>query len=128
MSWTSFFRKPAGPRGQKIHRNGLGHFANVFLRPIELAPNTNQTVYALICNGSQDEVKKQLTAFAGSPQQFIAKAPQPTSRSRTSCPTGTNTCSARMLRASTLANVVYPITPSAATSAISPPAKWLNSL
>ncbi len=43
--------------------NGKAHFANVYLRPIELDSHESRTVYAMVCTGDTGSVKKRLGEF-----------------------------------------------------------------
>lgn len=53
--------------------NGFGHFTNICLRPIILAPGTTSTVYGLLCTGEPDEVRRRLAEFAPA----LSHAPTP---------------------------------------------------
>ena len=53
--------------------NKLGHYENVFLRPIELSRESERTVYALICNGSRDAVQQELSSFSTTPAAFKSR-------------------------------------------------------
>ena len=39
---------------------GVGHYTNVFLKPVTLVPQSTRTLYGIVCNGSKDEVEKYL--------------------------------------------------------------------
>jgi len=45
-----------------------GHYTDVFLRPIPLAPRDEQVLYALLCAGTRDEVEARLAAFDPAPE------------------------------------------------------------
>lgn len=125
-----FFRKNLQDHvAKKFTGNGLGHYADVFLRPVELSPNSARTVYALICNGALDEVKTQLASFSDSPQPFISKSIPADNAFAGILPAGEKyVFSQKMLRAATLANVVYPIYTQRGYIRHFTPGKWWNSL
>jgi hypothetical protein len=125
-----FFRKNLQDHAaKKFTGNGRGHYADVFLRPIELAPNSSRTVYALICNGTLDGVRKQLASFSDAPQSFIAKSAPEDNPFANILPAGEKyVFSQKMLRAVTLANVVYPIYTQGGYIRHFTPGKWWNSL
>lgn len=125
-----FFRKNLQDHvSRKFTGNGQGHFANVFLRPIEMEPNSDKTAYALIYNGTLDNVKKQLASFSASPQPFIARAVPADDPFAGILPEGEKyVFSQKMLRASTLANIVYPIYTQRSYIRHFTAGKWWNSL
>jgi len=110
-----------------ITGNSLGHYTDVFLRPVELAPKSDQIVYGLICTGNQDQVKKLLADF---------KAPdQPETGNRenniatTVLPEGEPfSLSQQLMQAVTLTNVVYPVYTQGNYMRHFTPGKWWNSL
>ena len=88
------------------------HYANAFLRPIVLEPNSEQTVYMLVCTGKKEQVQSDLLNFHSDPDRFITQAH---TRERL-----INECKAlpggdkylfgnRMLQAALLSNIVYPV-------------------
>ena len=42
---------------------GEGHFLNVFLRPIVLQPQSEETLYGMVCTGGRKEVEEDLAGF-----------------------------------------------------------------
>jgi hypothetical protein len=125
-----FFRKALQEHvAKKFNGNGHGHYENVFMRPIELAPGSEKTIYALVCNGELSEVKKQLASFATSPRPFIARAGSAEDPYAGILPAGAPyVFSQKMMRATTLANVVYPIYTQRNYIRHFTPGKWWNSL
>jgi len=89
-----------------------GHFANAFLAPVFLEPNSRHTISGLVCQGTKDEVTDALSAFAqGTIEvenlhlQARQKAELPASN-----PSGDPfRFSQEKMAATTLTNVVYPI-------------------
>jgi len=125
-----FFRKNLQDHVAKTFTgNSQGHYANVFLRPVELEPNSDKTVYALVCNGTLDEVKGQLASFVAFPQSFIANAVPAADPFANILPDGEKyVFSQKMLRATTLANMVYPIYTQHGYIRHFTPGKWWDSL
>ena len=125
-----FFRKNLQDHvAKKFIGNGLGHYADVFLRPIEMEPDRDKTVYALLCNGTLDDVKKQVASFSDSPQAFMAKSISADDPFLNILPDGEKyVFSQKMLRATTLANIVYPIYTQRGYIRHFTPGKWWNSL
>lgn len=108
----SFFRKKTHDHvSSRLTGNREWHYSNAFLRPIVLAPQSEQTLYALICTGTSNQVDKQLQKFHTSPEVF-------TSQIQTD-PTGSvNRILAdgkkyefghRLLQSALLSNIVYPV-------------------
>jgi hypothetical protein len=40
--------------------DGEGHFTNVFMRPISIAPNSTKAIYAAVCSGSREMVESYI--------------------------------------------------------------------
>lgn len=109
----SFFRKKVHDHpAKKLIGDEKWHYTNAFLRPIVLAPHSEQTIYTLVCTGSREQVSKAIQDFHASPQAFISQA-QSRDASRTEekiLPGGeTYAFGGRMLQAALLSNVVYPV-------------------
>jgi hypothetical protein len=51
-----------------FHGEGPGHFTNIFLRPIVLQPQSSRQIYAMVCSGTLQEVKRSLAEFTDEPQ------------------------------------------------------------
>ena len=49
---------------------GVGHYANVFLKPVTLLPQSTKTLYGIVCNGSRDEVEKCLKEMNSSQNKY----------------------------------------------------------
>jgi hypothetical protein len=49
---------------------GDGHFTNVFLKPIDIKPNSTKILYSVICSGSKSEVEKCLSDMNNSKTKF----------------------------------------------------------
>ncbi|HEY1787020.1 MAG TPA: trehalase family glycosidase [Verrucomicrobiae bacterium] len=109
--------------------NSLGDYENIFLRPILLFPNSDKTIYALICNGSEAEVKRTVASFAASPDKFIAEAPASDNAYGKVLPEGRPyVFSEKMMRTAMLANLVYPVYTQGKYIRHFSPGKWWDSL
>ena len=125
-----YFRKALQEHvAKKFTGNSLGHYENVFLRPVELAPNSETTVYALICNGTAAEVKDRLASFASSPQTLVTKVAPADEPFDGVLPEGEKyVFSQNLMRATTLGNVVYPTYTQRSYIRHFTHGKWWNSL
>lgn len=108
----SFFRKKVHEHlANRLEGDRKWHYSNAFLRPIVLAPHSEQTLYTLVCTGSREQVKKEMDAFHSSPEVLISQAQsrfvQPDKKV---LPGGEKyRLSQRLLQAALLSNVVYPV-------------------
>jgi hypothetical protein len=73
---------------QKVHEHvqrllegpGDGHFTNVFMRPIVLQPHQEQTIFGLVCNGSEQAVQQRLSGFDPQDPRWVRAHPQARAR------------------------------------------------
>lgn len=108
----SFFRKKTHDHvSTKLTGNMKWHYSNAFLRPIVLAPQSEQTLYALVCTGTSQQVNEQLQNFHATPERF-------TSQIQTDSTNNGNSILAdgqkyafgqRLLQSALLSNIVYPV-------------------
>ncbi|MDP4190897.1 MAG: hypothetical protein Q8858_05025 [Bacteroidota bacterium] len=49
---------------------GLGHYTNIFLKPIELLPKSKKVLNAIICCGTKEDVRKTLEEMNSSQDKF----------------------------------------------------------
>ncbi len=92
--------------------NGEGHFTNVFMRPIPLAPHETQVIYGLVCSGAPELVAQRLRQFAAVPEQRDAQyaaARQQAVRMPATPAGAPYVFSQERMAATVLANVVYPV-------------------
>ncbi|MDP4227175.1 MAG: glycoside hydrolase [Bacteroidota bacterium] len=106
-----FFRKKVQDHvSQKLIGNSMGHYSDVFLRPVELASMQDTTIYALICNGSLENVKKQISTFSGHPSTFTSRIIPSDSGYKNILPEGGKyVFSQKMMKTALMSNIVYPI-------------------
>jgi neutral trehalase len=103
-----------------------GSYSNVFIRPVELLPHSEKTEYALISTGSADEVRNQLERFSASHLTTTGDIP---SDQNTIYEEGKQYAfSQKMLQATILSNVVYPVYTQNSYIRNFSPGKWWNSL
>ncbi|MEI3487472.1 MAG: hypothetical protein V8R12_21995, partial [Bacteroides faecis] len=48
------------------------HYSNAFLHPIVLAPHSEQTIYALVCTGTSQQVNEQIQKFQSTPETLTS--------------------------------------------------------
>lgn len=107
--------------------NDNGNFANVYIRPVELGAYEEKTIYALVCTGAYDDVKKRL----GSLNEIKRKAlhSEPKSLTAEVLPEGKKyEFSQKILQATLMTNIMYPIYTSDSYIRHFTPGKWYNSL
>jgi len=110
---------------------GLGHFTNVFIRPIALEPHSSAVVYGLACSGTQPEVGAALAAFpldgAGLEDAYIQNKARAVKLDTN--PHGEPMrFSQERMAATTLLNVVYPVYTRRTFIRHSTPGKWWDCL
>lgn len=109
--------------------NRQGYYSNVFMRPVEIAPMSDKTVYSLICNGTESSVSEKLKEFNYTPQALIQRVKVPDDPFKGILPEGEKyVFSQKMMRATVLSNVVYPIYTQHQFIRHFTPGKWWNSL
>lgn len=125
-----FFRKNVHNHVSSIIQgNGLGHYTNVFMRPVELTPNASKEVYALICFGSASFVKQRLETFTQIKEVPSENQSHIDQNKDNILPEGTPyVFSNKMMQAAMLSNVVYPIYTQQQYIRHFTPGKWWNSL
>lgn len=105
--------------------NGKGHFENIFIRPVQLNPGSEKTLQCLITHG--DDAQQVTTAL----QNFDQLKQNQSSKvlSNSILPAGAAfQFSQKMLKATLLENIVYPIYTQRNYIRHFTPGKWWNSL
>ncbi len=125
-----FFRENVHHHTQNIFRgNGLGHFTDVYLRPIEMQPNSERTIYGMICSGNKASVEKRLNDFKTKRKLLQDKDTFADNPFSGILPEGEKyVFSQKMMRAAVLSNIVYPIYTQGNYIRHFTPGKWWNSL
>ena len=93
-----------------IQGPGDGHYTDVFLRPVTLAPRSSRTIRAIVCNGAREEVTKTLAQFPG--RSDLAGIRDAARRKRAALPATPGAefaFSQERMAATVLTNVVYPL-------------------
>ncbi|MBN1887297.1 MAG: hypothetical protein JW850_04885 [Thermoflexales bacterium] len=117
---------------QKILRGpGLGHFTNVFVRPIEVPPGQSRVLYGMVCSGSLEEVTRALAALSPEPAALEAiyqRARAKTARLATTDAGERYRFSQERMAATVLTNVVYPVYTRRSFIRHYTPGKWWDCL
>ena len=70
----SFFRRRVHEHvSSRLIGDRNWHYANAFLRPIVLEPDSEQTIYMLVCSGNKEQVKQELQDFHSTPDKLVAR-------------------------------------------------------
>lgn len=110
---------------------GDGHFTNVFIRPIPLAPGETLALYGVVCAGGREEVEERLRGYAAGAidKAAIHEAarngrflPQPSPSGEPFAP------SQERMAATLLTNVVFPIYARRNYIRHNTPGRWWDSL
>lgn len=83
-----------------------------FLRPVVLEPDSEQTIYMLVCTGDKEQVQQELQSFHSIPDKLIAqvKSTEGAKSKDKVLPGGEKyLLGNRLLQASLLSNIVYPV-------------------
>ncbi|MEQ8675298.1 MAG: hypothetical protein RLP44_21645 [Aggregatilineales bacterium] len=110
----SYLRQIVPDNYTEVHQgNGKGHFTDVFMRPIFLAPHTTVTVHSIVCNGTTaqvtDSIKRFLSQSTPDYETLYESARQKTF-TLDCLPSGESfRFSQERMVATELINVVYPI-------------------
>lgn len=128
-----FFRKFVHNHTSSTFKgNEAGHFTNVFIRPVVLRPNSREAVYAVLCSGRKSTVQTRLTRLKDLEAAYNTRPGSTSSRLVSSTeilPEGRKYAfSVKMLQATLLNNVVYPIYTQRSYIRHYAPGKWWNIL
>lgn len=87
-----------------------GHFTNVFLRPIALDPGETKTINGLVCTGTLEAVRQQLTGAAALETEVIYQAGREHLVDYQTVPAGERyVFSQDRMAANAICDVVYPV-------------------
>jgi hypothetical protein len=114
-----------------LRGDGQGHFTNVFMRPIPLAPNSSQIVHGIVAAGTADEVAEELKQISLSPfaleQRYEARREGAVTLA--SVPAGEPyRFSQKRMAAVALTNLVFPVYTKRRYVRHYSPGKWWDSL
>jgi hypothetical protein len=110
---------------------GDGHYTNVFLRPIRLAPGSTRRITGVLCTGSQEAVERQLAEAAKDEAALLAH--HESQRAKTVALTPTHAGrrferSQERMAATTLTNLVFPVYARRRYIKHNTPGRWWDSL
>jgi hypothetical protein len=125
-----FFRRLVHSHVDSILKgNNKGDYSNIFIRPVELQPQSEKTIYGIICTGNQQQVNERLNDFCSLKEKYLQKEKSINSSISNTLPQGQKYLfSQKMLRATVLNDVVYPIYTQRNYIRHFTPGKWWNSL
>ena len=109
----SFFRRKVHDHvSSRLVGDRKWHYTNAFLRPVVLEPDSEQTIYMLVCTGDKEQVQQELQSFHSIPDKLIAqvKSTEGAKSKDKVLPGGEKyLLGNRLLQASLLSNIVYPV-------------------
>ena len=108
----SFFRKKTHDHvSSRLIGNREWHYSNAFLRPIVLAPHSEQTIYALVCTGTPQQVNEQIQEFHSAPEVLTSLIQEDSddSKKRILADGKKYEFGHRLLQSALLSNIVYPV-------------------
>ena len=114
-----------------LRGEGDGHYTDIFLRPIAIAPHTRSVVFGTICNGTRAEVERRLAAAEKSAEtcEAIHAAARIQLPDLKPAPQGASfEFSQQRMAATLLGNVVYPVYTQRSYIKHNTPGKWWDSL
>ncbi len=86
------------------------HYTNAFLRPIVLAPKSEEVLYTLLSTGTKEQVAADMQAFHASQETFVAQVKKPADSKNTYLPEAqAYKFGNQLLQAAVLSNIVYPV-------------------
>jgi hypothetical protein len=127
-----FFRRHVHDHVSLVLRgDGQGHFTNVFMRPIPLAPGSSKIIYGIVAAGTPDEVAEELKQISLAPTELEQRyqARREGVVSLASVPAGEPyRFSQKRMAAVALTNLVYPVYTKRHYVRHYSPGKWWDSL
>jgi hypothetical protein len=125
-----FFRRLVHSHVDSVLKgNYKGDYSNVFIRPVELQPKIEKTIYGLICTGGKQVVEKRLADLASLKEKFLKEEKLISKFPDNILPQGKKYLfSQKMLRATVMNDIVYPIYTQRNYIRHFTPGKWWNSL
>lgn len=105
-----------------IRGNYKGHFMDVFIRPISMKPNSSQTMYALVTNGAKSFVENNLKKLPSLKQKNFSEE----NKNFNGLLAGAEkyVLGQRLMQATALGNIMYPIYTQNQFIKHYPPGKW----
>jgi len=110
---------------------GDGHFTDVFLRPIPLAPHRARVIYGVVCVGEVEDVRRRLAGFERDPEEYesVYRAARERVVDLAPNPEGERyRFGQERMAATLLTNVVYPVYIRRSYIRHNTPGRWWDSL
>jgi len=125
-----FFRKLVHNHAANVLTgNNKGDYSNIFIRPIELQPQSEKTIYGILCTGNQLQVKARLDEFNSLKEKNTQEDKIANNTIGIILPQGKKyEFSQKMLKATVMTDLVYPIYTQGSYIRHFTPGKWWNSL
>jgi Trehalase len=127
-----FFRRNVHDHVSTVLRgDGLGHFTNIFMRPIPLTPNSSKIVHGIVAAGTPEEVTEELKQISLPPLELEQRyeARHEGAVSLASVPAGEPyRFSQKRMAAVALTNLVFPVYTKRHYVRHYSPGKWWDSL
>jgi hypothetical protein len=115
----------------RFEGDGKGHYLDLFMRPLNLAPDSERSVYAFVCNGSREAVLRKLRTLPEKTSELQAIYHQARDRLPDLTPVsagGGYQFSQRLLASVLLTNTVFPVYTQGQYVRHSAPGRWWDSL
>ncbi|EIQ00968.1 hypothetical protein OpiT1DRAFT_05529 [Opitutaceae bacterium TAV1] len=121
---------------ETLRGNGEGHFTNVFIRPVTLAPKSRTVIWGLVCQGTPEALAEKFALFfEGDAAVRAARHELAHRKARRRAftfavnPAGRAFAfSQNRMAATTLSNAVFPVYTQRQQVRHRPPGRWWNSL
>jgi Mannosylglycerate hydrolase MGH1-like glycoside hydrolase domain len=127
-----FFRRNVHDHVSTVLRgDGQGHFTNVFMRPIAMAPDSSKVIYGIAAAGTAEEVAAELGQIAQSPFELERRYQERREEAvaLASVPAGEPyRFSQKRMAAVALTNIVFPVYTKRRYVRHYSPGKWWDSL
>ncbi|MDP2036340.1 MAG: trehalase family glycosidase [Ignavibacteria bacterium] len=129
---SDYFKRMVNEHVQKVFTGeGDGHYTNVFMRPVNLNPKSNKTIYGIVCCGSKEEVAKYLSEMNSSMDKYESiyeKAKQHVADITGNKEGEKYKFSIERMNATLATNVVYPVYTQKQFIRHSAPGRWWDCL
>ncbi|MGD8781924.1 MAG: hypothetical protein PVH88_23545 [Ignavibacteria bacterium] len=129
---SDYFKQMANEHVKQVfEHDGVGHYTNSFLRPINLKPYSEKVLYAVVCSGTKAEVEKILEEseeIQGSYEDIYNSAKTKAFNLRGNPAGEKYQFSIERMSATTACNVVYPVYTQKEYIRHSAPGRWWDCL
>lgn len=129
---SDFFKRMVNEHVQTVFEGeGDGHYTNVFMRPIDLQPGSNKTIYGIVCCGSKAEVEKflrEMNASQNSYEKYYEAAKKHVVDVRGNSEGDKYKFSIEKMNATLATNVVFPVYTQKQFIRHSTPGRWWDCL